>query len=316
MSFNPNAKHIIVNYHYVDIPRDDRRGFHPCSVGEFEKQVAFLSHNYRITRIEELYNAAKENIDEKLCALTFDDGLKDNINNAVPLLDAHGVTGTFFPITKTTEGFLPTTHKMHYLLSLMDAEEIADRYNAFLSAAYPHVVEAFRVPKDARLSKTRKLYDDIVTANIKEIMNRVPHSVRNAFLASLFENLGLNEEEMTHALFMDLNDVKKLHETGHTIGSHGHTHEALDALPESDVREEIALSKELLEKVIGEPITILSYPQSAPSVPVHNVLKTMGFSHALTTERKHVEGDENPYLIPRYDSNDVRDHLLGDKSEI
>jgi len=309
MPFSPNDKHIIVNYHYVDDPRPDRGGFHPCPIEEFEKQIAFLSNEYTVTTVADVFRTTQSGKKEKVCALTFDDGLKDNFINAIPVLKKYDARATFFPITKTTEGFLPTTHKMHFLLSHESAEKITDRYNAFLEDVFPHMVEAFSISKTERLTRIRKLYDDVITANVKETMNRVPSAVRNLFLKTLFKELELNEKEMARSLFMAPEELKTLRETKHAIGCHGHSHEALDSLEEVMIREDISSARKTLRNILGEITEIFAYPQSAPSGRLHDILEDEGFSYALTTERRGVARGDDPFLIPRFDTNDIRDFL-------
>jgi len=86
MKFSLDDKHIVVMYHYIENPSKERSGIHPCPVAEFERQVKFLSENYNIVSLKELFKAIKSGSDEKFCTLTFDDGLKDQYQNAVPIL--------------------------------------------------------------------------------------------------------------------------------------------------------------------------------------------------------------------------------------
>src|SRR3989344_6899340 len=98
MPFSLSDKQIIVNYHYVEDPRSDAAGLHPCPVDEFERQVAFLSNNFRIVSIPEIFEAAQRDSPDRLCAITFDDGLKDQFTHAVPILKKHQAPATFFII--------------------------------------------------------------------------------------------------------------------------------------------------------------------------------------------------------------------------
>jgi len=138
MSFSLSQKHVIVNYHYVEDPREDFSGIHPCSVEEFERQVAFLSEHFRIGSIEDVFMAAQSKSAERICALTFDDGLKDQCIYAVPILKKYKASATFFIITGTLEGAVPATHKVHVLLSQYKSDELVDRGNEFFRARVPH----------------------------------------------------------------------------------------------------------------------------------------------------------------------------------
>ena len=309
MAFSLENKHIIVKYHYIENPREDRRAFYPCTVDEFERQVIFLKNNFKITTVDDVFGAAQREIPEKMCALTFDDGLKDNFENVVPILKKHGIIGTFFPITKTFEEFLPATHKMHIALSLQDADKLVDRFNAFLSVSFPKMVKKILIDKSVRLTTARKMYDDIAIANLKETMNLIPRNIRDTFLDIVFKENLLDEKEIARSLFMSLREIKLLKEVGHIVGSHCHSHEALDTMNESCARKEVKISKEILEKMLGTGITLLAYPQSAPHGNIRSVLEESGFRFALTTEARGISLGEDPYFIPRYDTNHIRDFL-------
>ena len=309
MAFSPGHKHIIVNYHYVGEPRKDRGGFHPCSIKEFEKQVAYLNREFTMTSPDKVFEAAKKESPEKLCALTFDDGLKDNFVNAVPILEKYDVPGTFFIIADTFSGFLPATHKMHWLLSLKSAEELVDSYNLFLRTSFPRVAEISLISKTERLSRERKLYDDVPTANLKETMNRASRNIRDAYMRMLFKELALDERTLTRELFMGKNEIEKLHAMGHYIGSHGCSHEALDTMDDTLIKKEIFVSKKILEDMLNEEATIFAYPHSAPSMSLQTILEESGTHYAFTTERREVRKDDSQYMVPRYDTNDIRDFL-------
>lgn len=138
-------KHIIINYHYIDNARYDRRGIHPCPINEFERQVIFLKKIFTVTTIENVFSAACRKLPEKMCALTFDDGLRDNYINAIPILKKHKLTATFFPITRTFEDFLPATHKIHILLSLQNADALIDIFNTFIRSSFPKIAGTYSI---------------------------------------------------------------------------------------------------------------------------------------------------------------------------
>ena len=79
-------RYIIINYHYVEDPKLDWGGIHPCSVKEFEKQIGFLSENFEIVSVGEIFDFAQREQKGKFCAITFDDGLRGQYSNALFLL--------------------------------------------------------------------------------------------------------------------------------------------------------------------------------------------------------------------------------------
>jgi peptidoglycan/xylan/chitin deacetylase (PgdA/CDA1 family) len=60
--------------------------------------------------------------------------------------------------------------------------------------------------------------------------------------------------------FLEWPEVSALHASGVTIGSHGHTHRSMAKLETAEVREEGRISKALLERQLGVPVTSFAYP--------------------------------------------------------
>lgn len=55
-------------------------------------------------------------------------------------------------------------------------------------------------------------------------------------------------------------EIRELKEAGHNIGAHTHSHFMLTKLPLEKAKEEIRVSKKILEDIIGEEVTDFSYP--------------------------------------------------------
>ena len=60
--------------------------------------------------------------EEKYCSITFDDGIIDHYENALPELLRRGIKACFFPISCTFDGVVPLTHKVHIILAKLSIE--------------------------------------------------------------------------------------------------------------------------------------------------------------------------------------------------
>ncbi|MEK7554899.1 MAG: polysaccharide deacetylase family protein [Patescibacteria group bacterium] len=310
MPFAPDNKHIIVNYHYIRERSEKYSGIHPCAPEEFERQVKFLSSQFRIATVKEVFDAAKQEIKDRLCALTFDDGFRDNFEHALPVLEKYQAKGIFFPVAKVFQGLLPTTHKVHVVLSKFSVPDLVRRFNRFLMEHAPRLAETYQIPSDRRITTERKIFDDVLTANFKEMMSIVPQELKRRFLDALFVEADLRDSALVEEFFMGEREVKELLARGHEIGSHGLTHDALDCLSEKEIEREVFDAKRIIGEISGSEPTVFSYPQSAPSKDIFNILERAGFTHAVIVNTiRGVEKDDHPLMIPRYDTNDIRDYL-------
>jgi peptidoglycan/xylan/chitin deacetylase (PgdA/CDA1 family) len=95
----------ILMYHYISVPPPDadkiRIGL-SVPPANFEAHLRYLKENgYHTISLHQLLLSLTrgEPLPDKPIILTFDDGYRDNYENAFPLLQKYGFTGTFFLIT-------------------------------------------------------------------------------------------------------------------------------------------------------------------------------------------------------------------------
>ena len=90
-----------VMYHYVLNEKEEQfDGIFPIWKKEFERQIKWLKNNFEIIdpkllskdlTSRKIYKSTK-----RKCILTFDDGTKDQMRNAVKVLDKHNIKSLFF----------------------------------------------------------------------------------------------------------------------------------------------------------------------------------------------------------------------------
>lgn len=309
MPITPEDKHIIVNYHYVQDPRPDFSGIFPCVVKEFERQIALLAHHFTITTLEGVFEARESFSPKKFAAITFDDGLKGQYYNALPVLKKYGATATFFIITSTFAGIVPSAHKIHLLFSRAAPDELVDTFNAFVREYYPRTGARYHIPKDRRISERRQ-HEDVRVANFKETLSAIPADIKNKFMESVFSVIGLKESELSQELFMSQAEIASLHRAGFEIGNHTDSHDALYSMGEEQIRKDLSRSQEKLKTITGEMPTAFSYPFGLTSKAALRALEEERFKYAVTVEVRALTPEDHRLLLPRFDTNDIRDGVV------
>lgn len=95
----------ILLYHSIGGAAADHRLAVRVSPVNFEEQLRFLvSEGYKTLTLTELIEKGLDGKEEKIIAITFDDGYKDNMDNAAALLKRLGLTATFFITTSYIDG--------------------------------------------------------------------------------------------------------------------------------------------------------------------------------------------------------------------
>ncbi|MET0754630.1 MAG: polysaccharide deacetylase family protein, partial [Pseudoxanthomonas sp.] len=89
----------------------------------------------------------------------------------------------------------------------------------------------------------------------------------------------------THCRPMDWAQLREMHQGGMEIGSHGVGHRMLAKLPKDQMRKEVNGSKNALERELGAPVQVLSYPVGGPDAfdtETVEVVRAAGFRMACS----------------------------------
>jgi peptidoglycan/xylan/chitin deacetylase (PgdA/CDA1 family) len=304
---------LAVNYHYI---REDFYTPFPAIFGktpkQFKDQLGQLDKLGTFISAEQLNGAIREgkSLPEKSILLTFDDGLKEQAEIAVPILNEMGVPATFFINTKVlVEPTVLNVHLIHIVRSLLSPKailEIVLEHDAY-KALNKQEKEQHRA-----LGVAHYLYDEAENAYLKYILNFALDrtEVMRLFQKLFKQVLGLDGEKAHQKLYLNTEDLKDLAKF-QGIGSHSHDHLPIGTLSEAEARAEVLRSKQILEN-IQLKINGFSYPYGSKEAigTSQKWLGELGFSFAVTMNRGVNNNLDTPFLLKRCDNNDV----IGGKS--
>jgi peptidoglycan/xylan/chitin deacetylase (PgdA/CDA1 family) len=99
--------HTVLVYHTISAPADPLPGDIDISPERFEQQLRWLQRWRRVATLPETLSASES---DRLTAITFDDGYRDNLTVALPLLEKYQLPITLFVIAGFLgrDGFLST----------------------------------------------------------------------------------------------------------------------------------------------------------------------------------------------------------------
>lgn len=107
--------HSVLVYHSISTPAEAMLGDIDISPERFERQLQWISRWRKVVRLPETLRSPESN---RLVAITFDDGFRDNLTVALPILEKFNLPMTLF----VTPGFVGTTA----YLSREELREISD----------------------------------------------------------------------------------------------------------------------------------------------------------------------------------------------
>jgi peptidoglycan/xylan/chitin deacetylase (PgdA/CDA1 family) len=125
----------VSNYHYIR-PKFDAK--YPSIFGvnpsQFKKQLLLLRDKGEIIFPQDFISNSKYILESKenFYFITFDDGLKEQYDYALPVLDELGIPAIFFVNSSNFfEKKISTVHKIHLLRSILSPDEFCKRYLFF-----------------------------------------------------------------------------------------------------------------------------------------------------------------------------------------
>lgn len=276
----------------------------------FRQQIEFMKTSFNVVTMEQVIDAVKGKSDlpDRALLLTFDDGYVDNYTFALPVLEEHGVQGSFFIPGKTFKTHqLLDVNKIHYILAtaninelLLDVKMEMDRYRG-QEFDYAPTEELFNEYAVADRFDTKE------TIFIKRMLQTVlPERLRNIISSNLFKKyVGITEEQLAYELYMTEDQIKTIKRHGMFIGLHGYDHYWLGNLPPEKMREDISMALEALDEFIDRKCWVMNYPYGDYNQDVLDYIRSEGACVGLTTQVKIAEiGKDNALELPRLDCND------------
>ena len=187
-------------------------------------------------------------------AITFDDGYRDNLLVAKPLLEELGTSG----------------HRLrHHRLCRLGRDFWWDELEAFCASAG---VASRELWQELKATRTRNAPSGSTSCG--------PRSTRQRPASSL----PLSASELER-----LADGGLV-----ALGAHTVTHPHLSSLPVPAQRNEIEASKAYLAEIVGRPVKDFSYPHGDFSQETRALVRSAGFETACTTHSAPVTDDDEP----------------------
>jgi len=121
------AETLIVTYHYLTGEVFPGRGVHPFGLERFRVQLERLARTSRFLSLEDLLEERRPPLGgaRRYALLTFDDGLAEQFEAGLPLLESMGIPAIFFPCTGPMEnGTLLHVHRLHALRSALSDRDL------------------------------------------------------------------------------------------------------------------------------------------------------------------------------------------------
>jgi peptidoglycan/xylan/chitin deacetylase (PgdA/CDA1 family) len=248
---------------------------------------------------------ANGSLPARAACITFDDGYADNFHVALPILQRHGLTATFFIATNFVDGGCMWNDSVvesvrNSKCTVLDLSCLGLGCHATESVGEKRRTIAHLIPKIKYLPAAHRV---LATAQIAQLAQA--HSPRD--------------------LMMRSSELVALRRAGMQIGAHTESHPILALLDGEQARREIQGSKHFLERVLGERVGLFAYPNGKPGedyTPLTvDVVRSLDFDAAFSTAWGTTSTGDDPFQVRRFtpwDKSRLRfgARMLGNYSKI
>jgi glycosyltransferase involved in cell wall biosynthesis/peptidoglycan/xylan/chitin deacetylase (PgdA/CDA1 family) len=262
------------------------------STNLFGAFLDWVGERYRVVAVDALARRRQHPKEggAPLCAITFDDGWRDNFLHALPLLRERQLTATIFLPVR----FIGTERRFWQERLRVCLEELDNRGEA--ESTLQTVMSSF--PWCPQLPLREKKFE-----RLRRILLHRPSCEAEEFVDRLAAATG-PLAALTGRAFLDWAEVGAMQDAGITFGSHTLHHTLLTRAEPAIVEREIQESRRELTERLGAPPVGFAYPWGATGSHIRERVKASGYECAVTTKEGMVRGGSDPWLLLRIPISD------------
>ncbi len=251
----------------------------------FDEMMGWIASWFNVLPLETAVDALKAGkLPRRSAAITFDDGYADNHDVALPILQRHGLTATFFIAT----GFLDGGRMWN-----------------------DTIIESVRHCKQPQLDLTPLKLGCHGIVSSEQQRSAIETIISQIKYRTLAERLEITEHvaelakvQPANNLMMTSLHVQAMRDAGMQIGAHTVSHPILSRADSKTAYEEIATSKTILESLLRQPVRTFAYPNGKPGsdyLPEHpEIVRKLGFSLAVSTAWGAARQSTDQFQLPRF----------------
>jgi len=257
----------------------------------FESHMRFLARHHTVISLHQLAHALRSGtpLPHNTCVITFDDGWRDNLIHAVPILRTFNLPASIFVVpayVTHSDWFWPD--KVSWLLP-----RLRFPLNSHFLAKHPSLHQL-----QARNDRSQPAVDQFI-----DDMKLLAPDIRNELLTDLFR-LADGQECPTERLLLTWAELRALADDGIVIGSHSHTHEILTLVSPVEATTEIHRSRDEIKRQLGTNSFSFSYPNGNVNDELKADVENAGYVCAVSTRFGLVGAHDDLFCLPRIPIHD------------
>ena len=230
----------------------------------FAEQVAYLARHFELISLSTLVQCFEERreVPHRSAVLTFDDGFRDNLESALPVLEKHRAPATIFLVTGCLDtGELPWSQRLGYMLQ-------------HTPCAQARLGAGSTAPVDVASPAARRQAYSVV----KEQLKPLPRASRERALDALAAELQVTPPRDR---MLSWDDARALRASGLELGAHTVSHPWLARIPWEESLAEMRDSRDALRDRLGVAHPSFAFPAGSYTPELIAAAREMGFRSAF-----------------------------------
>ena len=294
---------------------------HPKSQGSISKDDFYKIINYigkeNILDADIFFERFKnKKLKKNQVCLTFDDGIKCQIDVALPVLEDLKIKSFFFTYTSLFDGEPDNLEVFRYFRT-NNFSSIDKFYKSFFDLLDMDLDYFFEKNKN-NIKQVKRNFPFYSIEDIRFRLVRDTLITKQKYentIKKLMDEKKFKPEKFYSKLFFNTKDVINLDKLGHLVGLHSHSHPTLiERLSYEEQKIEYEKSLSIISRVLGKPkncIKYMSHPCGSYNGDTLKVLKELGielgFKQIMTVEpEKKMETINNSFLeVARQDHIEI-----------
>ncbi|MCI0392818.1 MAG: polysaccharide deacetylase family protein [Acidobacteria bacterium] len=242
------------------------------SASAFSEQLAYLKAHYRVVPLSQIVEqmSLPGEPQNRLAAITIDDGYRDAYEIAFPLLRRYSLPATLFVVTEFVERRVWLwPDKMRYLTSLARPQELVA------------AIEGRELRISLSDDRSREEAAEKVNSELKRLSDEAKDEAIDSIAASLDITIPQAPPEEYASIGWD--QAREMDAKGVEIGSHTMTHPILTNIGDTRLRCELSESRNQIEAVLRRPVEHFCYPNGDYDERVRKEAVRAGYRCAVTS---------------------------------
>ena len=251
------------------------------SKDDFYKIIKFIGKKNILNAEDFFFRFKEKRLKKNNVCLTFDDGIKCQMDVALPVLEDLNIKGFFFLYSSLFTG-KPDLLEVYRYFRVNYFKNLDDFYDKFFNILNINLNEFFNLSaKDVKNMLVRFPFYSINDVKFRLVRNKLLSKAKyDNTMKLMFNEKKFIPNKHYKNLFFEKKDLVKLHSLGHSVGLHSHNHPiAIEKLSYAQQKNEYQKNLKIfldILKIKKNDIKFMSHPCGSYNNDSLKILKDLG----------------------------------------